>query len=160
MTSESIGTSLWAYDLPTGKFTRLTDSLDGGSDASTRFAHHSDRIAWTRTGVSGKTRWIPMMADVVRNDDGSYQLANQEALVPDDPTGPTYGVWTRTGDSSADESGVIVNSTRGNSGNGEVWRIDLATRDYPWAGDLELQVSRMIGVPATANDVLIASYAG
>jgi WD40-like Beta Propeller Repeat len=126
--AEGEGNDLWAYDLPTRRFTRLTQDVNGSNNFA-RFAHHSGRLAWIRSGIHGGTRFVPVVADFVRMPDGSARLENEQPLVTES-SDPAYSAFNRIGEFTADDRGLLVISTRSHSGNGDVWRIDLATREW------------------------------
>jgi hypothetical protein len=70
-----------------------------------------------------------VVADFVRAPDGSARLEDEQALVTD-PSHDAYGAFNRIGEFTADDRGILAISTRSYSGNGDVWRIDLATREW------------------------------
>ena len=187
-TGEGLGSDLWAYDLATGRFSRLTQHIDGANYGPT-FSRDGTRLAWIRAGVHGELHHTPMTADIARDPDGTIRLEREADLLPPDPDHPAHNAFTRVGEFTADDSGLVVLSMIENAGNSDAWAIDLETRewtnltrtpyfeehprvspngqaisftstkDHLWTGNVVLDLSGAIGIPNDLDFVAIFAYA-
>ncbi|MGH7319611.1 MAG: TolB family protein [Candidatus Rokuibacteriota bacterium] len=187
--SEGEGTQLFAWHRPSGVISQLTSREIHRSASFARFAHQSLTLTWITQGLETGTQFVPMIAELVVEGDGTAHLEDTEALVEAEGD-PGYGAFNRIGEFSADDGGILLISTRSHSGDGEVWRIDLATREwanltdaptsweehprsspngqkitfmstraYPGLANLGLAIGWFLGLPSSHDTVLILPYA-
>lgn len=126
--------SVWVLrlrgDLTADAAYRLTSGTSDESDLRPVFTPDGRKVIWWanrgavgRDPVSEAKHWQIRMADFVVAPDGSPHLSNEEVLVQDG------GAFVEDGGVSGDGRFYYYTSTAPNSGNGEMYRIDIETRE-------------------------------
>jgi Tol biopolymer transport system component len=123
------GVNLWVMDADGSDKTKLTTTTPGGTNYRPYWSHSGRRLFWTQSWwrtSEENFRWALHVADYVDPDgsgpDGG-RLENQRTVNERDTAFYESAEW------DVDDSSVLYSSMKSNSGNYELYRLDLATGD-------------------------------
>jgi Tol biopolymer transport system component len=117
------GVNLWVMDPDGSRKTKLTTTTPGGTNYRPYWSHNGRRLLWTqawwRTDQEN-FRWAVHVADYVDDENGGH-LENQITVNERDTAFYESAEW------DYDDSKVLYSSMKSNSGNYELYRLDLTT---------------------------------